>query len=240
MSRPDLTALTSNAGISHTPHVAHAPGLPPLLARLLAAPEGADRDAAWAEFLAAHTGLLLHTCQSLSRDRDAVMNGYAYILDALRDDNCRRLRGYTADPGTRFTTWLVVVARRLLLDHHRQRYGRPRSDAEGHRAEHAARRRLEDLVAAELDPDELRSPSERPDAALIQRERADALRAALAVLDPSDRLLLALRFEDERPMREIAATLGLPTVFHGYRRLAAVLATLQRALALRGIEPSES
>ena len=239
MSSPDITALPSDLRATPSSGVPHAAALPPVLARLLAACDGAEENAAWAEFVAAHTGLLLHTCHSLSRDRDAVMNGYAYILEALREDGCRRLRGYVPDHGSRFTTWLVVVARRLLLDHHRQRYGRSRSQDEANRAEHAARRRLEDLVAVELDPEELGSASEKPDAAVMRHELTDALRSAFAALDPPDRLLLAMRFEDERPMREIAATLGLPTVFHAYRRLAAVLATLKRALAQRGVETSE-
>jgi RNA polymerase sigma factor (sigma-70 family) len=210
-----------------------------VLARLLAASDVAEQDAAWADFVADHTGLLLHACHALSRERDAVMNGYAFILDALREDDCRRLRAYVPAPGTQFTTWLVVVARRLLLDHHRQRYGRPRSQDETHRAEHAARRRLEDLVAAELDPEELRSAAESPDAGVMRHELTTALRSVLAALDPPDRLLLALRFEDERPMREIAAALGMPTVFHAYRRLAAILATLKRSLARHGVEAPE-
>ena len=239
MSSPDITALLSNSKRSPASDATFAASLPPVLARLLAAPEGAEQEEAWADFVVAHTALLLHACHALMRERDAVMDGYAYILEALREDECRRLRAYVPDRGTRFTTWLVVVARRLLLDHHRQRYGRPRSQDDAHRAERAARRRLEDLVAVDLDPEELRSSSERPDAALTREELSDTLRAALAALDPADRVLLALRFEDQRPMREIAASLGLPTVFHGYRRLAAILATLKRALAQRGIETAE-
>jgi RNA polymerase sigma factor (sigma-70 family) len=209
----------------------------------LSAVEGVERvdlDEAWAEFVAAHSALLLHTCRTVVRDHDAAMDAYAYVLEALREDCYRRLRAYTPDPRTRFTTWLVVVARRLVLDFHRRRYGRPRSEDELRRAERAARRRLEDLVAAEIEPDQLTtSPANSPDAALRRRELADALRAALDELPPPDRLLLALRFEDERSAREIAGALGLPTVFHVYRRLGAVLGELRGALARRGVEEPE-
>jgi RNA polymerase sigma factor (sigma-70 family) len=168
------------------------------------------------------------------------MDGYAYVLEALREDCYRRLRAYTPDPRTRFTTWPVVVTRRLLLDHQRRRYGRPRSTDDARRAEHATRRRLEDLIAAEVDPDRVASPAaDSPDAELRRRELAEALRRALDELDPADRLLLALRFEDDRPAREIARIVGLPTVFHVYRRLGTVLAALRRALARRGVSEPE-
>ena len=168
------------------------------------------------------------------------MDGYAYVLEALREDCYRRLRAYAPDPRTRFTTWLVVVTRRLLLDYHRRRYGRPRSEDDTRRAEHAARRRLEDLVASEVDPDLVAgSATDSPDADVRRRELVEALRRALDELNPADRLLLALRFEDARPVREIARMVGFPTVFHVYRRLDAVLAALKRALARRGVSDPE-
>jgi RNA polymerase sigma factor (sigma-70 family) len=205
---------------------------------LTAAPD--DQDQIWSEFVASYSRLLLHTCRTLARDRDAAMESYAHLLAALHEDDCRRLRAYTPRAGTRFTTWLVVVARRLLVDHHRHLLGRLQNFDEVHRAEHATRRRLHELVASELDPDRLTTPTESsPDAALRRAELNDALRRALGELDPADRLMLALRFEDERPVREIAAALRLPTVFHVYRRLKAVLATLRQSLARCGVDEPE-
>lgn len=212
------------------------------LARLLAAiaSQGAEIDEAWTDFIAEHSRLLLHVCRTLLHDQDAAMDAYAFVLDALRNDGCARLRAYAPDGSTRFTTWLVVVARRLVRDHQRHQYGRPRSDAEERKAEHAVRRRIEDLVVAEIDPDILMSPADTgPDAAIRRQELTAALRHALGELEPSDRLLVALRFEDERPVREIARLLGMPTVFHFYRRQGVVLATLRRALARRGVEELE-
>jgi RNA polymerase sigma factor (sigma-70 family) len=213
---------------------------PRALSRLLDAGECVEREDAWAEFVAAYSGILLHTCRKVAKDRDAAMDGYAYVLQALHEDSCRRLRAYTPDGRTQFTTWLVVVARRLLVDHYRRRYGRARSDDQTRRADHAARRRLEELVAGEIDPDLLTaSTTHGADLGLRRRELTETLRTALDELDPSDRLLLALRFDDERPVREIATLLQLPSVFHVYRRLGIVLTALRRALVRRGVEGSE-
>ena len=214
--------------------------LPPELSRLLSAREGPEQDEAWATFLAAHTRLLVHTCRTVVRDRDAAMDGYTHVVEKLREECYRRLRSYTPHLTARFTTWLVVVTRRLLLDYQRHRYGRPRSDNGMHRDESAVRRRLEDLVATEIDPEQLATASSNsPDHALRRQELTRALHQALDELSPSDRLLLALRFEDDRPVREIATTMKLPSVFHVYRRVGAALSELKRALARRGVLESE-
>lgn len=238
MSSSDVRALSSKPTVGPPTGDVH-PGLPPVLSALLAAGDEGARDAAWEGFVAAHTALLLHTCHTLARDRDAAMDGYAFILEALREDHHHRLRAYVPDPRTRFTTWLVVVARRLLLDRHRHRYGRPRSESGSLRADHAARRRLEDLIVAELDPESLTVVGGAPDSVIIREERVAALRAALRELDPADRLLLAMRFEDEQPVREIARTLRLPSIFHVYRRLGAVLTSLRQTLQARGVDSAD-
>jgi RNA polymerase sigma factor (sigma-70 family) len=88
----------------------------------------------------------------------------------------------------------------------------------------------------EIDPEELAtSAAHGPDIAIRQRELTSALRTAIDQLDPADRLLLALRFEDDRPVREIATIMRLPSVFHVYRRVSAALAELKRLLANRGV-----
>ncbi len=213
--------------------------LPPSLSRLQSASASAERDDAWEEFIRGHSDVVLHACRFLTRDRDLAMDAYTFVLEALRADGCRRLRAYVPDGRTKFTTWLVVVSRRLGLDYLRQRYGRSRSDDVARREEQGARRRLEDLVADEIDPDQLSAASHSPDAALQHAELVGALRLALDQLDSADRLLLVLRFVDERSVREIARALGLPTVFHVYRRLGSALAALRASLARRGVDGPE-
>ena len=215
-------------------------GLPLTLSRLRNAKDGVERDDAWAAFIADHSDVVLQACRATARDRDAAMDAYAFVLEALRKDDCRRLRTYTHDGRTQFTTWLAVVARRLALDFVRQRYGRSRSDDDMRQAEQAARRRLEDLVAEEIDPDQIAVASESADAAVRRAELASALRTTIEALEPADRLLLALRFEDERPVRDIARALGFRTVFHVYRRLGVVLDQMRRALARRGVEEPDA
>ena len=205
--------------------------LPPELSGLLGATDSATREAAWAAFLKVHSRLLLHTARSLGRDYDAAMDAYTYLLDQFRRDDFHRLRAYSPDGRSKFTTWLVVVARRLCLDFHRQRYGRVR-DPDAERAEQrATRRRLSDLVAEQVDPATLSDPAApNPEADLLARERRQALTVALEKLDARDRLLVRLRFDDDLSAREIAEVMGFLTPFHVYRRLNALIETLRRAL----------
>ena len=204
---------------------------PQELARLLNASDPPTREAAWAAFVAAHSRLLLHTARSLNRDHDAVMDAYAFLLDQLRKDDYRRLRAYAADGRSKFTTWLVVVSRRLCLDHHRHKYGRTRDGPPEAAEQRGARRRLIDLVAAELDPGAIvDAAGVDPETALLEREQADRLAAAVAGLEARDRLLLTLRFEDGLSAREIGELLAFPTPFHVYRRLSAVLGALRARL----------
>jgi RNA polymerase sigma factor (sigma-70 family) len=204
---------------------------PPELTRLFTAFDPPTHEAAWAAFVTAHSRLLLHTARSVNQNHDAAMDGYAFVLEALRADDYRRLREYKPDGRTKFTTWLVVVARRLCLDLLRRRYGR--TDSEPQRK---ARRSLTDLVT-HADPDALPAPAAGP--SLEGMELTDALNAATSRLSSDDRVLLKLRFEDELSASEISRLLGFPTPFHVYRRLNALLAQLRNALRQRGIDEAQ-
>jgi len=221
--------------------MAHA--VPAVLERLLHASEPATSEAAWSAFVSAYSRLLLHVARSGGREYDAAMDRYTQVLEQLRQDDCRRLRAYAADGRSEFTTWLVVVAQRICLDHGRHRYGRYRlaSDESAARGEdHAARRRLVDLIGAEVDLAALADPG-RVDAddAVRLAEMHRSLQAALTSLAPADRLLIKLRFEDGLPMPEVAANLGMPSRFHAYRRLTEVLDLLRRALERVGVREAE-
>lgn len=207
--------------------------VPPDLARLLAASDAIARESAWDRFVSSYSRLLLHVARSVSREHDAAMDAYAYVLEAFRRDDHRRLRAYAPDGRTKFTTWLVVVTRRLCLDAARQKYGRAPGANVEERETSATRRRLADLVAEQLDPDQLATTSDQTAEA---RETAEALTAVLDMLEPRDRVLLRLRFEQDLGAREIAATMGFPTPFHVYRRLNVLLERLRHALRARGIE----
>ena len=206
--------------------------LPETVRTLIEAADDHVRDTAWPGFLDEFGDLILHVARSMGGGHDADMDRYAFVLDHLRRDEFARLRRYAADGRGKFSTWLVVVVRRLCLDEHRGRYGRMRgADASAAKE----RRRLAVLVAAEIDVDqvELEAPT---DARLEQTELNEVLHAALSELEPGDRLLLRLRFEDGLSVPEAARVLDLPSPFHGYRRLSAILSRLRARLRTAGIE----
>jgi len=190
--------------------------------------------------LECHSRLLLHVARSFGGDHDAVMDRYAYILERLRTDDCRRLRSWAGDRRSKLTTWLVVVAQRLSLDENRRRYGRPRGTTADAVQTRQTRRRLSDLMVDQLDHDRTASPPEEsnalPDAAVRHAELSRTLARCLAELDTADQLLLTLRFEDSRSAAEIAAALNLPTPFHVYRRLDRLLIRLRQELNRHGVE----
>jgi RNA polymerase sigma factor (sigma-70 family) len=209
--------------------------LPSSLTSLLEAPSAADADVAWRAFVAEHSRIVLHVCRSVWRSHDDAMDAYAQVLDHLRADDHRRLREFARDPRCRVTTWLVVVSRRICLDLYRRRYGRPSSDdaTDSRRT----RRRLQDLVAEELDLHEpMTDGGDETDAPLRHSELHDALQRALADLAPRDLLVLKLRFVDDLAAQEIARLLAFPSPFHVYRRLNTLFAELRSALHRRGVE----
>jgi RNA polymerase sigma factor (sigma-70 family) len=219
-----------------------AEALPPELVALFAAQDPEDRDAAWGGFVSLHSRLLLHTARSLGKDYDAAMDRYAYALERLQERDFHRLRAYRPDGRTKFTTWLLVVFRRLCLDHYRQRYGRsPASErVQSATGDRVLRRQLADGLTGRVDPELVEAPGRRsPETDMTDRHRADRLAAALLSLAPADRLLLKFRFEDDLSASAIAKAMGFPTPFHVYRRLNALFLTLRRSLRAGGVEGSE-
>jgi RNA polymerase sigma factor (sigma-70 family) len=213
------------------------PVVAPELSAVLGAASEAEREGAWVAFVREFSDQILRVARSLGGDHDLIMDRYTFVLERLREDGCRRLRSYARPAAGEFRLWLIVVVRRLCLDHHRQRYGRARESAHGLSDQNrAGRRRLADLVSERIDPEMLpASPHSAPDAALAHSERSRALAAALERLPPDDRLLLRLRFAEELPAREIAQLMRLPTVFHVYRRLDAVFRALRESLRDEGV-----
>jgi RNA polymerase sigma factor (sigma-70 family) len=208
------------------------------LLALLRARTPNERDTAWELLVADHTGLLLSVARSFGGDRDQVMERYAFILEKCREADFRRLRAFASNGSATFSTWLVVIAQRLCHDHHRARYGRrrDRGDDSGARDTRALRRALVESVGRELDVELLSDVShDAADVTTIRAERADILRAAVGALAPRERLLLALRFEDDLSAARIAQVLHLPTPFHVYRQLNSVLMRLRAALEARGV-----
>jgi DNA-directed RNA polymerase specialized sigma24 family protein len=108
----------------------------------------------------------------------------------------------------------------------------PDSELEGRRI----RRRLVELTGSDIDPGELPASSTDPEGRLRAVELRRALAVVLSGLEPSDRLLLKLRFEDGLNIRDIADAMHFPTVFHVYRRLRTVLDHARGLLLAHGID----
>jgi RNA polymerase sigma factor (sigma-70 family) len=211
---------------------------PIALDQLLAAADSVVREAAWDELIAKHTRLLLAVARSFGGGRDEAMERYAYMLEKLYESDFRRLRSFDPESGASFSTWLTITTRRLCLDHYRSRYGRQRPTVSDEVDPlRALRRRIMDSVSSDVDADSISDSALIPgDTKAVIDERDAALRAELARLAPRDRLLLALRFEDDLSASRISGILGLPTPFNVYRRLNIVLGRLRRALEARGID----
>lgn len=219
-----------------------ADALPAELDALFSAQDPVAKDAAWERFVSLHSRLLLHAARSLGKDYDGSMDRYAYALERLRERDFSRLKAYTPDGRTKFTTWLLVVFRRLCVDHYRQRYGRSSGPggAEGASTNRALRRQFADELLGKVDPDLLPAPDPpAPEDERANRRLATSLSSALSGLDPSDRLLLKYRFEDGLSANEISKAMDFPTPFHVYRRLNALFLSLRRALEAGGIEGPE-
>ena len=202
--------------------------------RLLEARSDPEKDIAWSDFMAAFHRLLLHTARTVLRSEDDARDAYAEVLERLRASDFARLRSFTDDGRTRFTTWLVVVTRRLCVDSYRRRYGRSNGGeaTSGQKVRHAL---YEDRKSA-VDPAVLPSTAEPADRVLEERERLEALERALGGLEPRDRMLLALRFKEDQTAIAIARLMGFPTPFHVYRRLNTVLGTLRQTLGHAGVD----
>lgn len=205
---------------------------------LLSAPDLRASEIAWEAFLTRYNRLLLQISRSFGGEHDAIMDRYAYVLDRIREDNFRRLRSFQPEGPARFITWLVVVTRRLCLDHHRVLHGRsPSGSSTDDGVARAARWRLAHDRGEPVDlanvPDERQEP---PDQAFERSDRSRVLRSALESLPPEDRLLLYMRYEQDLSASRIATAMRFPSPFHVYRRLKVVIAHLRTALVARGID----
>ena len=209
------------------------------LDKLLKAADPEEKEAAWQGWVRRYSRLLLHTVHSHSRNHDDAMDRYAFVLERLRQDDCRRLRLYLADGRTTFPTWLVVVTNRLCVDYARQLYGRERESKtkeDTARETTIARQRLVDQIWADVDLAGLQDVSSRdPERRLRESELKEALAGATRELEPRDRLLLQLKFEEGMSAREIAETMRYPSPFHVYSKLRSLMRELRRTLSDRGI-----
>lgn len=85
-------------------------------------------DVAWDLFLDRYRRLIFAAIRHYATDYDDVMDVFARVCEALREDDMRRLRAYATKEQHRaaVSTWLVTVVRNLTIDWFRHRDGRHR------------------------------------------------------------------------------------------------------------------
>jgi RNA polymerase sigma factor (sigma-70 family) len=86
---------------------------------------------AWDLFVGRYRRVIFAAIRHYARDYDDVMDVFARVCEALREDDLRRLRSFLEQPlhRARFSTWLVAVVRNLTVDWFRHRDGRRRITA---------------------------------------------------------------------------------------------------------------
>jgi len=123
---------------------------------------------AWDRFLDRYRRLIFSAIRHYAEDYDDVMDVFARVCEALREDDLARLRCYAERPfhTARFSTWLVTVVRHLTIDWFRHRDGRRRLSALAERLP-PLRRRIFELVFFErrssVEAYELLRAREAPD-----------------------------------------------------------------------------
>jgi RNA polymerase sigma factor (sigma-70 family) len=83
-------------------------------------------DAAWSEFLARYSPLIMHVVRRHGLDDDSATETCNYVCASLSDDGFRRLLCFRPDGPARFKTWLIAVVSNLCVDQRRKEQGRSR------------------------------------------------------------------------------------------------------------------
>ena len=83
-------------------------------------------DAAWSEFLARYSPLIMHVIRRHDGGHDHATDCFIHVCGALSDDGFRRLRSFRPDGPARFRTWLMAVVSNICVDWRRQQQGRIR------------------------------------------------------------------------------------------------------------------
>ena len=220
-------------------------------------------DAAWDAFVDRYRRLIFAAIRHYAQDYDDVMDVFARVCEALREDDLRRLRTYVAQPDhrARFSTWLVTVVRHVTVDWFRHRDGRRRLSVVAEGLPPVRRRIFEhvfldqrshieayELIRAREAPalsfkeflGELSGtpPADVEAAAASPDDIADTralLERALGALSTEDRVAVELYVVEELPAADVARILGLPNAKAVHNRVYRALAAARARLAQVGV-----
>lgn len=84
-------------------------------------------DAAWNEFLAGYSPVIVRVIRRCGIANHRVDECLQHVCEALSDAGFRRLRSFRPDGPASFKTWLMAVAANLCIDWNRREQGRIRS-----------------------------------------------------------------------------------------------------------------
>jgi len=145
---------------------------------------------AWERLVHVHTRLVYASCYRFTGQADEARDLTQEVFLRVY----RTLHTYDAKAGS-LKTWLLRVARNLLIDHYRK----------------MRKHRVLDSLEDQLPVLEEKNPAGgRADAGLAGREAAELLQAGLSKLSPELREAVILRDLQEMEYREIAQVLGIP------------------------------
>ncbi len=179
-------------------------------------------DAAWDLVLTRYRRLIFATIRRYAQDYDDVMDVFARVCEALREDDLRRLRGWASEShhAAQFSTWLVTVVRHLTIDWFRARNGRQRLSALG-AALPPMRRRIFELVflqhRSHAEAYELLCGTAAPD--LTFRDFLAELRATYRAVTESRRGRVLREFGPPQPAEDAPDPPESPSILAGRQRV---------------------
>jgi RNA polymerase sigma factor (sigma-70 family) len=254
-------------------------------------------DAAWSEFLARYSPLIMHVIRRHRADDDVTAECFIHVCAALSDNGFHRLLSFRPDGPARFKTWLMAVVSNLCVDWRRKEQGRvrpfqsvarlPELDQQVYlciyvrrmsRAQcvQALKPRFPGLTEATVseinarlfatltphqrwllsvrppalkpvpsgagteddDPAwEMATPGPGPDDQAADSQERRQLEDALSKLPAEQRLLLALRYEQDLTLAEIARLTGRPDPFRVNREVQTALDALGSLMGSRRSRP---
>ena len=132
-----------------------------------------------------------------------------------------RINEYLAKGKYSLSKWLVALASQQVIVAHRRHIGAQKRSVrrEDGYTPHAAPADVKDLLADSTDPGQR----------AVNVERAQRLRAAISSLSEPLRIVVTMRFIEERSIRDISSALGISEeavskrAMRGLRRLSAIL-----------------
>jgi RNA polymerase sigma factor (sigma-70 family) len=190
-----------------------------------------DAEAAWDLFIERYRRLIFATIRRLADDHDDVMDIFARVCEALRENDVGRLRKFAAQPkhSARFSTWLVAVVRNQTIDWFRHRDGRKRLSTRAallSTIQHRIFEYLSDGSYSHVEAYEL--VTNRDGAQLKFHEYLREVRALYATLSRGRRGQLLRELCGPLPPEEAQPSIeARPANFDARERLASAMATLK-------------